>query len=72
MILKALYDYYHRCGDLAPQGMEYKEISFIIVVDAEGNFIDVEDVRSDDKKHGTTYLVVKGVRSGTTPKPYLF
>lgn len=72
MILKALYDYYHRCGNLAPQGYEYKEISFIIVLDADGNFIDVEDSRSDDKKHGTPYLVVKGVRSGTTPKPYLF
>lgn len=72
MILKALYDYYHRCGDLAPQGFEYKEISFIVVVDADGNFIDVEDMRTDDKKHGTSYLVVKGVRSGTTPKPYLF
>lgn len=72
MILKALYDYYHRCGDLAPQGFEYKEISFIVVLDSNGNFIDVEDARSDDKKHGTPYLVVKGVRSGTTPKPYLF
>lgn len=72
MILKALYDYYHRCGDLAPQGKEYKEISFIIVVDKEGNFIDIEDARSDDKKRGTQFLVIKGVRSGTTPKPYLF
>lgn len=72
MILKALYDYYHRCGDLAPQGLEYKEISFLIVLDADGNFIDVEDARSDDKKHGTPYLVVKGIRSGTAPKPYLF
>lgn len=72
MILKALYDYYHRCGDLAPQGWEYKEISFIIVLDADGNLIDVEDARSEDNKHGTPYLVVKGVRSGTAPKPYLF
>lgn len=72
MILKALYDYYHRCGNLAPQGMEYREISFIIVLDAEGNLIDVEDARSEDKKDGTPYLVVKGGRSGTTPKPYLF
>lgn len=72
MILKALYDYYHRCGDLAPQGWEYKEISFIIVLDTDGNLIDVEDARSEDHKHGTPYLVVKGVRSGTAPKPYLF
>lgn len=72
MILKALYDYYHRCGDLAPTGMEYKEISFLIVIDGNGHFVDIEDVRTDDKKHGTRYLVVKGVRSGTTPKPYCF
>lgn len=72
MILKALYDYYHRCGNLAPQGFEYKEISFVIVLDADGNFIDVEDERTPDGKHGTSYLVVKGVRSGTVPKPYLF
>ena len=32
MILKALYDYYHRSGDdVAPFGLEYKEIGFIIV-----------------------------------------
>lgn len=72
MILKALYDYYHRCGNLAKQGFETKEISFIIVVDAEGNLIDVEDSRTGDKKRGTEYLVPKGIRSGTTPKPYLF
>ena len=34
MILKALYDYYHRSGDdVAPFGLEYKEIGFIIVID---------------------------------------
>ena len=32
MILKALYDYYHRSGDdVAPFGLEYKEIGFITV-----------------------------------------
>lgn len=72
MILKALYDYYHRCGNLAEQGFENKEISFIIVVDEDGNLFDVEDFRRDGNKHGTPFLVVKGVRSGTTPKPYLF
>ena len=29
MILKALYDYYHRSDDLAPAGMEIKEIAFL-------------------------------------------
>ena len=39
MILKALYDYYHRSGDdVAPFGLEYKEIGFIIVIDRYGKF----------------------------------
>lgn len=70
MILKALYDYYNRCGDLAPTGMEYKEISFLVVIDEEGNFKHLE--RRVDVKNGQKFLVMKGVRSGTTPKPYLF
>ena len=32
MILKALYDYYHRSGNLPTMGMELKEIGFIIVI----------------------------------------
>ena len=31
MILKALYDYYNRCGNLPAPGMEEKEIGFVIV-----------------------------------------
>ncbi len=70
MILKALYDYYHRCGDLAPNGMEYKEIAFVIVIDKKGHFLRLEDCRIDNK---TTkkFLVVKGSRT-SAPKPYLF
>ena len=30
MILKALYDYYHRSKELARPGMEYKEIAFLL------------------------------------------
>ena len=34
MILKALYDYYHRSGDdVAPFGLEYKEIGLLIDVE---------------------------------------
>jgi len=71
MILKALYDYYHRCDDLAPSGMEYKEIAFLIVIDREGHFVRLEDRRSDAKT-SQKFLVVKGMRAGITPKPYLF
>ena len=71
MILKALYDYYHRIGDLAPAGMNYKEIAFLIVIDKEGNFVRIEDCHIDNKTC-RKFLVPKGARSGSKPKPYLF
>ena len=49
MILKALYDYYHRSGNLPIMGMELKEIGFIIVIDKCGNFLRFEDRRIDNK-----------------------
>ena len=30
MILKALYDYYNRCGNLPEPGTEEKEIGFLV------------------------------------------
>jgi CRISPR-associated protein Csd1 len=60
MILKALYDYYNRVDDLAPAGLEYKEIAFIIVIDFEGNFIRFED-RRIDKKSCQKFLVAQHV-----------
>lgn len=66
MILQALYEYYQRkAADpenrIAPQGFEWKEIPFIIVIDEEGNFIDLQDTRSGDGKIkvATSYLVLK-------------
>lgn len=32
MILKALYDYYNRCGNLPAPGTEFKEIGYLIVL----------------------------------------
>ena len=71
MILKALYDLYQRSDGLAPQGLEYKEIAFLIVIDEDGSFLRIED-RRIDKKNSNSFLVVKGMRSGTTPKPYVY
>lgn len=50
MILQALKDYYDRKaadpdGGIAPEGFEYKEIPFVIVLDREGNFIQIDDTR---------------------------
>jgi len=60
MILKALYDYYHRCGNLPQPGTEKKEIGFIIVIDNEGKFLRFED-RRKDKKQAESFLVKKQV-----------
>lgn len=60
MILQALYDYYHRCGDLPRKGMELKEIGFLIVIDKDGHFLRFED-RRIDKKQAQKFLVKKHV-----------
>ena len=70
MILKALYDYYNRSGNLAPAGFEKKEIPFIIVIDKDGKFLRIEDRRIDNKS-SQKFLVIKDARS-SNPKPYLF
>ena len=72
MILKALYDYYQRCGDLAPIGMEYKELGFILVISKNGSFVRFEDHRIDSKT-ANSFLVKKhvGRSSGIAPN-YLY
>lgn len=72
MILKALYDYYYRCGNLPAPGMEEKEIGFIIVLSKEGRFLRFEDCRTDKNK-GRIYLVKKHVsRSSAAIANYLY
>ena len=72
MILHALTQYYQRKaesdGGTAQEGFENKEIPFIIVIDKQGNFIQLEDTRElkGKKKVGRTFLVPKGLgRSGS-------
>ena len=72
MILKALYDYYHRCGNLPKLGTELKEIGFLIVIDKEGNFLRFED-RRIDKKQAQKFLVKKHVgRTSALAANYLY
>ena len=72
MILQALYDYYHRCGDLPQKGMELKEIGFLIVLDKKGHFIRFED-RRIDKKTAQRFLVKKHVgRTSALAANYLY
>lgn len=72
MILHALTQYYQRKaesdGGVAPEGFENKEIPFIIVVDKQGKFIQLEDTHElkNKKKVARTFLVPKGLgRSGS-------
>ena len=72
MILHALTQYYQRKaesdGGVAPEGFEKKEIPFIIVIDKQGKFIQLEDTRElkGKKKVGRIFLVPKGLgRSGS-------
>lgn len=72
MILKALYDYYHRSGNLPQRGMELKEIGFLLVIDAHGDFVRFEDRRIDNK-HAQEFLVKKSVGRTSAPKAnYLY
>lgn len=70
MILHALTQYYRRkatFGNIAPEGFEYKEIPFVIVIDKQGKFIAFEDTRElqNKKKTARSFLVPKGLgRSG--------
>lgn len=66
MILRALYDYYQRCGDLPTFGMELKEIGFLIVINREGKFLRFED-RRIDKKSAQQFLVKKSVGRSSAP-----
>lgn len=73
MILKALYDYYHRCGNLPALGTEEKEIGFLIVLSREGGFVRFEDCRNEDGKSAKVYVVKKHVgRSSAVAANYLY
>ena len=72
MILQALYDYYHRCGELPQKGMELKEIGFLIVIDKEGHFLRFED-RRIDKKQAQRFRVKQHVgRTSALVANYLY
>lgn len=75
MILKALYDYYNRCVENDPYclpkyGTMNAQLSFLVVIDLEGNYIRVEDTRQKDGK-GMTFIVPIGVHTNAIT-PFLF
>ncbi len=68
MILKALYDLYHRLGTLPPPGTEEKEIAYVIVLDKDGNVRRIESKRAGKNRYGS-FLVPKGVTRTSAPMP---
>ena len=69
MIIQALYQYYERRSSdpeahMAPPGFEWKEIPFIIEIDAQGNPIQIEDTREGEgkKKRARPFLVPQSVK----------
>ncbi len=55
MILQSLCDYYSRKAaepdsTTAPQGWEWKELPFLVVIDEQGNFCHLEDTRTQEGK----------------------
>lgn len=60
MILKALHDYYNRCGNLPAPGTEFKEIGYLIVLSKDGTFLRIES-RMLNKKQASSFLVLQAV-----------
>ncbi|NTW48938.1 MAG: type I-C CRISPR-associated protein Cas8c/Csd1 [Chlorobiales bacterium] len=78
MILQALNDYYQRKAadpdsGIAPEGFEWKEIPFVVVIDKDGNFVSLEDTREGDgkKKKAKSFLVPAAEKRTTGVKANL-
>lgn len=68
MILKALYDYYNRCGDdIVPMDMAYVDFYYSIVLDAKGNFIRLEPLGGDS---GLPLLTFRPEERTSAPVPH--
>ncbi len=73
MILQALKEYYDRKtadpnSDIAPEGFEKRDIPFLVVINPDGTFVNLEDTREQDGKRmiAKTFQVPRSkVRSGS-------
>jgi len=78
MILQALCEYYRRKvgdpeGGMAPQGFEWKEIPFVVVIDKNGKFVGLEDTREGEGKQrrARSILVPQGEKRASGIKANL-
>lgn len=59
MILQALYEYYQRKAadpgsTIAPHGLEWKEIPYLILIDKKGKFLELQDTTEGGRKTETS------------------
>lgn len=78
MILQALYEYYQRKAadqnnNIAPEGWEWKEIPYEVVIDLEGKFVGIKSTREGEAKlrRFHKYLVPQGPKRSVGINPYL-
>lgn len=69
MILQSLYEYYNRKASdpsnfIAPEGWEWKEIPYRIIINREGKFVTIEDTREGEGriKRAKPFLVPQSVK----------
>lgn len=74
MILKALFDYYeNHKNELPSYCKELVEIDFIICIDENGAFLRFEDMRSEDHKSSSKFLVRRSfTRSSNAVSNFLY
>lgn len=77
MILQALKAYYDRkaadpASDIAPLGWEWKEIPYLIVLDRDGNLVNVEDTQEKvgKKLRARTFVVPQSVKRASGVASY--
>lgn len=66
MILQALKDYYDRKaaeGDIAPLGLEWKPLEFLVVIKKDGEFVAIEDLRErkGNRLVGKNFLLPRSI-----------
>jgi CRISPR-associated protein Csd1 len=78
MILQALNNYYDRKAadpesGIAPKGFEHKEIPFIIVLNNDGDLVQIEDTRRQvgKQKRAKSFLVPQAEKRTVGIKAYL-
>lgn len=76
MILQALNDYYNRKAaadnnSIAPEGWEWKEIPYRIVINMLGKFVAIEDTKEGEgkKMRSKKFLVPQSVKRTVAGQP---